>query len=256
MTPLHSQIIGSGSPLVILHGFLGMGDNWKTLALKFADQGYQVHLVDQRNHGRSFHDAQFTYNLLSEDLCHYCIHHKLQRVVLIGHSMGGKTAMTFATQNPHLCAKLVVADIGPKAYPQHHQFILKGLSELDNTQLTSRKQAEEILTTYVPEPGVRQFLLKNLYWVASGQLGLRVNVPALSTHAEQIGQALKEEARFDGPTLFLKGAHSGYIEATDLWLMQHHFPMATLQQIERAGHWLHAENPEDFLAAVSAFLAA
>ena len=180
MNALYSQIVGKGKPLVILHGFLGMGDNWKTLANQFAEAGYEVHLVDQRNHGRSFHSDAFDYGVMADDLKNYCMANDLEPIVLLGHSMGGKTAMEFATRYPSMVAKLIVADIAPKAYPQHHQDILKGLSSLDFEQIQSRSEADEALSQYVKDFGTRQFLLKNLYWVAKGKLGLRMNLPVLS----------------------------------------------------------------------------
>ena len=122
---LHSQILGSGKPFVILHGFLGMSDNWKTLGLRWSEAGYEVHLLDQRNHGRSFHSNEFSYEVMSEDLKKYCDEHILNEIILLGHSMGGKVAMQFAVTFPEMVTKLIVTDIGPKAYPPHHQDILK-----------------------------------------------------------------------------------------------------------------------------------
>ena len=120
---LHSRILGSGEPLLILHGFLGMGDNWKTLGNKFAED-FEVHLIDQRNHGRSFHSDAFDYELLVEDLLQYVHEHQLEKVNLLGHSMGGKTVMQFAVNYPERVRKLIVADISPRYYPPHHQDIL------------------------------------------------------------------------------------------------------------------------------------
>lgn len=128
---LHAQVFGEGTPFLILHGFLGMGDNWKTLGNRFADAGYQVHLIDQRNHGRSFHSDMFNYAVMADDIKHYCDENALSDCILLGHSMGGKTAMEVATRYPDLVSHLIVADIAPKSYPQHHQDILKGLSSLD-----------------------------------------------------------------------------------------------------------------------------
>ena len=142
---LHSNIIGKGKPFVILHGFLGMGDNWKSLGKRFAEQGYQVHLIDQRNHGRSFHSESFNYGVLSDDLKKYCDVHQLEEIVLLGHSMGGKTAMCFAVTYPEMISKLIIADISPKEYPLHHQDILKALSSLDFNKIHTRKQYEESL---------------------------------------------------------------------------------------------------------------
>ena len=254
MSILHSRIVGEGRPLVILHGFLGMGDNWKTLANKFAEQDFQVHLVDQRNHGRSFHSMDFSYELMAQDLLKYVDHYGLKAVNLIGHSMGGKTAMDFAVNNPQLLEKLIVADIGPKAYPQHHQAILKGLSVLWAATIESRSEADQVLADYVPEPGIRQFLLKNLYRVEKGRLGLRINLPSLTANVEEVGKPLASEAIYPGPTLFLKGGKSDYIQPLDEILIKRHFPLATVEEIKGAGHWLHAENPAEFYQNVMNFL--
>ena len=173
---LHSQIIGEGTPFIILHGFLGMSDNWKTLGKKFAEMGYQIHLVDQRNHGRSFHSKSFSYEIMAQDLLAYCNHHNLDEVVLLGHSMGGKTAMEFATSYPTKVSHLIVADIAPKAYPPHHNEILKALSLLDFSEINTRTAADKALSQYIEDWGTRQFLLKNLYWKEKGQLALRINL--------------------------------------------------------------------------------
>lgn len=251
---LHSKIIGAGRPLVILHGFLGMGDNWKTLGNRFSEAGFQVHLVDQRNHGRSFHAEEFSYELIAKDLKEYLDARELTEVALIGHSMGGKTAMEFATTFPEYVTHLIVADIAPKAYPQHHQAILKGLQSLDFKTLKRRGEADEQLAKYISEVGIRQFLLKNLYWVRSGELGLRMNLPVLINSIEEIGKPLNEDARFNGPVLFLKGSKSNYIDRWDEVGIQHHFKAAVIKEVSNAGHWLHAENPEEFYQKVVDFL--
>ena len=128
---LHSNIFGEGKPFIILHGFLGMGDNWKTLGRQFSELGFHIHLVDQRNHGRSFHSEDFDYDILAQDLKTYCETHNLEDIILLGHSMGGKTAMNFATKYPEYVNRLIVADISPRYYPVHHDAILEGLSSLD-----------------------------------------------------------------------------------------------------------------------------
>lgn len=251
---LHSLIIGDKTPLVILHGFLGSGDNWKSLGKKFADNGYQVHLVDQRNHGRSFHSENFSYQLIVDDLKKYCDDHNLKEILLLGHSMGGKAAMLFAVTYPELVKKLIVADISPKFYPQHHQDILKALSLLNFKEIRTRTEAEEVLSRYIREAGVRQFLLKNLYWVQKGELGLRINLKTLTNKIEEVGIALPESARFFKETLFLKGSNSEYIVETDEVLIKNHFPMAKIQIVSNAGHWLHAENPTEFYSYMMGFL--
>ena len=213
---LHSNILGEeGKALVILHGFLGMSDNWKTLGKQFAKDGFQVHLIDQRNHGRSFHSSTFHYDALSQDLKLYCDEHKLKNIVLLGHSMGGKTAMLFATQYPEYVKKLIVADISPRFYPIHHDAILEGLSSLNFEELSSRSEADEQLSNYVSDSGTRQFLLKNLYWVEKGQLGLRINLEVLKENVSEVGEALPIHLKFEGDTLFLKGDKSEYISQQD-----------------------------------------
>ena len=251
---LHSQILGEGVPFVILHGFLGSGDNWKSLGLQWVEKGYQIHLLDQRNHGRSFHSDVFTYEAMSDDLKTYCEQYNLENIVLLGHSMGGKTAMEFATTYPEKVSKLIVADIAPKAYPPHHQDILKGLSSLDFDTISSRGEADDALSSYIPQLGVRQFLLKNLYWVAQGKLGLRLNLPVLIKEYDTVGETLSEDAFFEKETLFLKGEKSGYIDALDEMLIKKHFPKATIETISKAGHWLHADNPTEFYDKIITFL--
>lgn len=252
---LHSNIMGEGPVLLILHGFLGMGDNWKTLGKQFSELGYQVHLIDQRNHGRSFHSNDFDYELLASDLYSYIKKHQLEKVSLLGHSMGGKTVMTFATSYPDMVEKLMVADISPRYYPVHHDAILNGLSQLDFKTITSRSEADKVLSAYIPEMGVRQFLLKNLYWVEKGTLGLRINLPVLKEEVAEVGEALEASAKYNGPTLFLRGDRSEYIQASDEPLIHQHFPNAKILTINKAGHWLHAENPKAFFTAVAEFIA-
>jgi esterase len=251
---MHSQIIGKGLPFIILHGFLGMGDNWKTLGRKFSELGYQVHLVDQRNHGRSFKSETFNYSVMAEDIKAYCKHHQIRELILLGHSMGGKTAMEFAATYPSMISKLIIVDIAPKAYPPHHQDILKALSSLDFSIINSREEADETLSEYIKEKGVRQFLLKNLYWKEKGLLGLRANLPILSKNISEIGKPLPEKSIYPGETLFLRGEHSGYIEPMDEITIKNHFPKAVLKTIPNAGHWVHAENPRDFYHNIKNFV--
>ena len=251
---LHSQILGEGQPFVILHGFLGMSDNWKTLGTQFSEAGYEIHLVDQRNHGRSFHDDAFNYEVLAEDLKHYCDDHQLDDIILLGHSMGGKTAMLFATLYPELVSKLLVADISPRFYPIHHDAILNGLSALDFSEIKSRGKADKVLSQYVSETGTRMFLLKNLYWIEKGQLAFRMNLDVLKENVHEVGEALPVHSKFNKPTLFLRGDKSEYVMPNDEALIKQHFPLADIKTISNAGHWLHAENPEDFYEAVIAFI--
>ncbi|MGA1226505.1 MAG: alpha/beta fold hydrolase [Tamlana sp.] len=251
---LHSNILGEGRPFVILHGFLGMSDNWKTLGSQFSEQGFQVHLIDQRNHGRSFWSNEFNYEILADDLKNYCDAHQLKDIVLMGHSMGGKTAMLFATEYPEMVSKLLVADISPRFYPVHHDVILNGLSAINFNEVKSRGEADKVLSEYISDWGIRQFLLKNLYWVEKGKLGLRINLEVLKNEVAEVGEALPSYAVFEKDTLFLRGNRSEYIGVGDERIIKNHFPNAKIVTIANAGHWLHAENPEDFFDAVMDFV--
>ncbi len=253
MDLLYSKIIGKGEPLLILHGFFGMSDNWKTLGNKFAEK-YEVHLIDQRNHGRSFHADEFNYEVLVTDLFKYINHYQLKAVHLLGHSMGGKTAMLFAVTYPEMVKKLIVADIAPKFYPRHHDLILEGLSAIDFSKLSTRNEAEEVLKNFISESSIRQFLLKNIFWKNKDELAFRFNLTSLIENIDEIGVALPSLTVFDKATLFLKGENSGYIIDEDLPLINAHFPKATISTVKNAGHWLHAENPNDFYNYVVQFL--
>ena len=254
MEELHSKILGEGKPLLILHGFLGMSDNWKTLGAQYSENGFQVHLIDQRNHGKSFHSDDFDYELLSEDVVRYMKHHHISSACVIGHSMGGKTAMQLATAHPELVTKLIVADIAPKFYPPHHQYIVDALAKLDFEKISSRTEADEELSKYLSNFGIRQFLLKNLYWVEPRKLGFRFNFEILKNRMEEIGENIGATAIYNGPTLFVRGNRSEYIMPNDFPEIKKHFPNATLETVDNAGHWLHAENPKQFFDKTLKFL--
>ncbi|MFY0483776.1 alpha/beta fold hydrolase [Flavobacterium sp. PLA-1-15] len=251
---LYSKIEGEGKPFIIMHGFLGMSDNWKTLGTQFASEGYQVHMLDLRNHGRSFHSDEFNYKAMVQDVYEYCIENKLETVDMLGHSMGGKVAMFFGMQYPEKIDKLIVADIGPKYYRPHHQDILAGLNAVDFSQKPERSEVEEILKGHVDDFGTRQFLMKSLYWKEPGQLAFRFNLEVFNLEIENIGEALNEEAVFDKPTLFIKGGNSNYIKEEDYDSIKRQFPEAKIEVIENAGHWLHAENPKEFYQKTISFL--
>ncbi|MEX0315140.1 MAG: alpha/beta fold hydrolase [Allomuricauda sp.] len=254
MELLHSKILGEGKPLVILHGFLGMSDNWKTLGNQYAQYGYQVHLVDQRNHGKSFHSSDFDYEFMSSDIVQYMDYHQIESANLIGHSMGGKTAMQLAVSSSNRVSKLLVADIAPKYYPPHHQSIVDALEKLNFDTISNRKEADETLSHYLAEFGIRQFLLKNLYWVEPGKLGFRFNFDVLKDKMDEIGENINSNEKYEGPTLFLRGDRSEYILPNDFPEIKKHFPNSEIDTVSNAGHWLHAENPTEFFKKSLRFL--
>ncbi|MGL2962989.1 alpha/beta fold hydrolase [Flavobacterium sp. RSB2_4_14] len=251
---LYSKIEGEGKPLIIIHGFLGMSDNWKSFGSLYAAEGFQVHMIDLRNHGRSFHSDDFNYEVMSRDLLEYCQHYNLNECSIIGHSMGGKVAMLFASTYPELVEKLIIADIGPKYYAPHHQEILAGLNAVNFSEKPDRAAVEETLYPFIPDFGTRQFLIKSLYWAEPGQLAFRFNLPVFNIKIESIGEALPDDNRFDKPTLFIRGGNSRYILDTDLPEIQKQFPNFKLVTIPNVGHWLHAENPKTFFEETIKFL--
>jgi pimeloyl-ACP methyl ester carboxylesterase len=253
METLHSTILGSGPPLIILHGYFGMSDNWKSLGNEFAEN-FEVHLVDQRNHGRSFHSDDFDYELLVEDLYNYMHHHKLGKFNLLGHSMGGKVAMLFAVTYPEYVNKLIVADISPKFYKPHHQQILAAINAVNFSIYDSRKKVEEVLKMYISEEEVLQFLLKNVFWKSKDELAFRFNLESLTENNGEVGDALPLFTHFDGGTLFLKGEKSNYITTEDVSLITSHFSNSKIITVKNAGHWPHADNPTQFYDEVVSFL--
>ena len=246
MNLLYSKIEGSGKLLLILHGFLGMSDNWKTLGVQFASEGFEVHILDLRNHGRSFHSDEFSYELMVQDIVQYCKEHQLSNINIIGHSMGGKTAMLLAALYPELVEKLIVADIGPKYYAPHHQDILAGLNAVDFTLKPSRIEVEVTLSQYIPDFGTRQFLLKSLFWQEPGQLAFRFNLAVFNSKIIEIGVPLPVDLVFEKSTLFIRGGNSDYILNSDVPEIKEQFPNVRIETIPNAGHWLHAENPALF----------
>ncbi len=248
---LHHRILGEGQPLVILHGLFGYSDNWQTHAKKLAEY-YQVILVDQRNHGHSDWSDDFNYDLLAEDLQELFLELELEEVILLGHSMGGKTAIRFAQLYPENLEKLIVVDIGVKTYPSHHEQILAGLHSIDLEVVNSRSVAEKSMEKHIDSYGVRQFLLKNLYWIEKGKLAWRMNIPVLEREMEDILSGLPETEVFT-QTLFIRGEASDYIQDEDIPHLENLFPDFHFKSIANAGHWVHAEAPEEFMEAVLSF---
>ena len=265
---------GHGQPLLILHGLFGSSDNWYSLSKVFAEK-YTVYTIDQRNHGQSPHSDDFNYKLLTEDLAAFMIENTIVNPIVIGHSMGGKTAMNLAIKNPNTIEKLIVVDIAPKAYPVHHDHILDGLTAIPLSSIQSRNEAEAILAEYVDEADVRQFLLKNLSRDSEGRFIWKINLAAIEQHIEEIGAGMQYEGIFDHSrrrppyhgigagmqyegifdksTLFVKGAKSNYFKPGDDQLITNYFPQAKIETLN-TGHWVQAEDPKGFIKMVFDFI--
>ncbi len=242
---------GQGEPLIILHGLFGSSDNWYTHAKTFATH-FKVYLVDQRNHGQSPHSDEFDFKALTLDLEEFIAEHNIEKPIILGHSMGGKTAMNFAVKNPDKLSKLVVVDIVPKYYPVHHDQILEGLEAINIQTLASRNEADQILSQYVPEPDVRQFLLKNLSRTENG-FEWKINISGIDKNIENIGADMQYPGTYDGPALFVKGAKSNYYKPGDEATITKIFPKAVIETID-TGHWVQAEKPQEFAQMVLSFL--
>jgi len=240
---LNYKSFGEGYPIIILHGLFGTLDNWQTIAKKLAEK-YSVYIVDQRNHGRSPHDDTFNYEVMADDLQAFMESHWIYEAHVIGHSMGGKTAMQFALNYPDLVNQLVVVDIAPKAYEGGHQTIFEALLSLDLTKITSRKEADELLQQKIEEFGVRQFLLKNLSRQKEGGFKWKMNLPVIYQNYAQILAAIESEETFDNSTLFIRGGTSNYVKEADMVSIKTLFPLAELTTVANAGHWVHAVAPD------------
>jgi esterase len=252
--PLHCESYGHGHPLIILHGLFGSLENWRTLS-KTLSQSFSVFALDQRNHGRSPHSDVFNYPVMVEDLREFLQQHSLFSTHLLGHSMGGKTAMQFALAYPEMVDKLVVVDIAPKAYPPEHEDIFAALFSLNGQDFRSRQQADTALARKIPDLSLRQFLLKNLEREAAGGFRWRINLEALHQNYAQILKGVEETGQFHRPTLFIRGGNSGYLRQEDIPALKAIFPQAQLVTIPDTGHWVHAEAPQEFASIVLNFLA-
>lgn len=246
---LHFRSLGSGRPIVILHGLFGSSDNWGTVARELSGE-FHIVLVDQRDHGRSPHTDRVTYPLMAEDVHALVVRLGLKDITLVGHSMGGKTAMWFAHRWPELVKQLVSVDMGPREYPLSNQApIIEALTTSDLAGKTSRKEVEQHLARYVPEPGVQQFLLKSLYWETPEKLAWRFNVPVIARDINDILAAAPAET-IRVPSLFIRGGQSDYITRADIPALKEQFPNSRIETVDFAGHWVHAQAPEEVTALI------
>ncbi len=251
---LFYKAYGEGPPLIVLHGLLGASGNWHTLASRVFARHFRVFTVDQRNHGRSPHDPVHDYPAMAGDLEAFMDRRGLTSAHVLGHSMGGKTAMQFALTRPRRVDRLVVVDIAPKRYPPWQLDILDALRDLDLNAFRSRAEIDAALARRVPSVPVRQFLLKNLRREPHGGFSWMMNLEALYRNYDRLSDDIPAEGTFDGPALFVRGGASSYVADEDLPRIRRRFPHAELVTIPGAGHWVHAEAPEAFARVVLDFL--
>jgi esterase len=244
--------LGQGQPMIIMHGIFGSSDNWLTQA-KLLSPHYRVITLDLRNHGQSPHDDQFSYPIMVDDLSEFIEEHQLVNPIVIGHSMGGKVAMNFALAHPDKLEKLIVVDISPKPYNLEHYVIIEGLKSVPIQSITSRNEADAALAAYVPEPDVRQFLLKNLQRKTEGGFNWKINLPVIDRNLSNIGLDLEFGGKFEKPTLFIRGGKSKYVKDEDMTRIKEVFPRTELKTLD-TGHWVQAEKPQEFVDTVMTWL--
>lgn len=249
---LNFKTYGQGEPLIILHGLLGSLDNWLTLAKKFGEN-YTVFTLDQRNHGKSPHSAEFNYEVLREDLLEFMEDNYIHKAHLLGHSMGGKTVMNFALEYPEKVDKLIVADIAPVKYKGGHKVIFDALFKINLSEINSRKEVDFLLEKDIKDYGVRQFLMKGLK-NTNKVYSWKFNLKEIWNSYQNVNDNLEEDLQFEGETLFLKGENSNYILDDYIPEIENYFPNYHLETIKNSGHWLHAEKPNEFYELVINFL--
>jgi len=257
--------LGSGPPLIIVHGLYGSSDNWVSIAKKLSTH-FEVFAIDQRNHGQSGHSKEHNYQLMVEDLSEFLIDNNIERPILLGHSMGGKVVINFAIQYPENISSLIVADIAPKPYSEsdentiYHKRILESLNSIDLKRIYSRKEVYEKLVDVIKSDKIVQFLLKNLHRKLDQSFEWRLNISTIAKNLENILKGKQFENLPDSleitgfPVLFLKGENSNYINKDDYVLIHKIFPYAEIVTIKNAGHWLHAEQPDDFVNEIKQFV--
>jgi esterase len=249
---LHYQEYGAGQPLVILHGLLGSLDNWHTFSRTFA-VSFRVLAVDLRNHGRSPHSDLFTYDAMADDLRELLDQLQIPSAHVLGHSMGGKTAMQFALSNPSRVNKLIVVDIAPREYPRLHDELLEALASVNLSAAVSRQQVDDQLSKKIPEHVVRQFLMKNLTRDSTGAFAWKANLDSIRKSYMEIAREITSTIPFPGPTLFVKGDKVNYVVDSDIPVIKGLFPNVQIVGVD-SGHWVHAEAPTVFADIVTNFL--
>ena len=246
---------GQGHPAIILHGLFGQSDNWVTVGRRIADQ-FHVYIPDQRNHGQSPHTSIHSFPAMADDLAEFIEDHDIENPILIGHSMGGKVAMTYALENPEKVKKLVVVDISPRKYPERitHTQVIGQMLNIDLENTATRGEVEKILNLRITDTRVRMFIMKNLYYKIHGKLAWRLNLDAINQSMDLLFDGIRSENQYKGPTLFIRGGKSDYVPDDDITLITSLFPEAVIKTISGASHWVHADAPEELCYLLSEFL--
>lgn len=249
---LHTRVAGDGAPLVLLHGLFGSNENLRGIARALSNR-FTIYGMDLRNHGRSPHAESMDYAELAADVRDTLDAHGLNAPTILGHSLGGKTAMELALSAPRRVSGLVAVDIAPIAYDRRHDEELEALHELDLSAVRSRGDADAALADQIPNPAIRQLLLKNL---SRTDNGFTWRIPLGTIYAEyaKIAAAPSSAGPYDGPTLFIRGGNSDYLPEAAEPTIRERFPEARIATIPDAAHWIHVDAPEAFLDVLKGFL--
>jgi len=252
---LFSREFGKGQPVIILHGLFGQSDNWVTVGRRIADQ-FHVYIPDQRNHGQSPHTTIHSFPAMADDLAEFIEEHHIENPILIGHSMGGKVAMTYALENPGKVKKLIVIDISPRKYPERitHTQVISEMMGIDIESIATRTEVEKILDSKISDSRIKMFILKNLYYKIHGKLAWRLNLEAINQSMDLLFDGIISENQYTGPTLFIRGGKSDYVPDADIPLIKSMFPETVIKTISGASHWVHADAPEELCYLLSGFL--
>lgn len=240
-------------PLVVLHGLFGSADNWRS-HVKLWQERRRVVTVDLRNHGRSPHAEAMNYALMADDVVALLNRLDIGRCDLLGHSMGGKVAISVARRAPERLASLIVADIAPVAYSHGHDPVFAAMRRVEEDEPASRKAADALMAEHIETSATRMFLATNLVRDDDGVMRWRVGLDEIEAAYPAIVAEPAGEGAYDGPTLVVRGAHSDYVSEALLPRLREVLPRAEIETLE-AGHWLHAEMPDAFQRAVNDFLA-
>lgn len=253
---LFYRTYGTGKPFIILHGLFGLSDNWVSFAKKIAGLGYQVYVLDQRNHGQSPHSPNFNYLALVDDLFEFIDENELEDAVILGHSMGGKVAMRFALENPDYLSKLIVVDISLRQYParDYHSEVIQAMKKVDFSIVESREEVESVLSEDIKSPRIRQFIMKNLFRKEKNKFAWRMCLDAIANNLDTMFDGIEAERPLNKPALLVRGGKSDYVLDSDLIPFESAFPQAIVKTIPNATHWVHAEEPRLFYKYVVDFL--
>ena len=241
---------GEGDPIIILHGLLGLSDQWIPIAKKIATHNYAVYIPDQRDHGQSGHSDEFNYSVLCSDLLEFIEAHEIINPIIIGHSMGGKIAMHVALNNLTPIKKLIIIDIGIKKYLPSDFSILEKLTGFDLSSFTKRADIEQSISLFINKLPLKKWILKNIRLNDNKTFEWKFNLPLIRQNAQLIFEEIHYLRKYNHPVYFFHGEYSNHLTKEDFPEIKKIFPLASFITVKNASHWLHVDNEEDLLQSL------